>query len=638
MVTDRTKQSTADADKTNKMAERLEAKLNACLDLGTRMEDLEALVADYCAKINSMDTGIAELNAHLSDFQSDIKDMIMRQKDLRNTQNSIALDFEALWKQIELLRDIKADREEVADALRDKVGLGALNGIVSLQQFDAVRGDIEKQIATAYDKFNSQETIWQKIIDDLLRELNEKTDWIQVISLKEDINKHLDNFRCRLNTMMEVVGEPKAAAVAKKLHRDLACLCCSTPTDMLLEEHVILPVLPAMRQPTKGAEARMLKGDGDHGPCYPGHPIPHPRDPRISVVTQEDFEKLAATVRQLQQKFGPDGNASLPENAHLMKEMRKDASLTDAMAALQLSGRLEDSEKKLEKMLAIVELLSKKVIGKGITAIAALNAHFSNLQSDVEDTMMRQKDLKNTLNALALDFEALRKQIEILRDIKADREEVADALRDKVGLGALNGLVSLQQFDAVRGDIEKKIATAYDKNILLTYFFINQQKIIDDLLRELNEKTDWIHVVSLREDINKHLDNFRCRLNTMMEIIGEPRAAAVAKKLHRDAACLCCSTPADMLLEEHKVLPVLPAMIQPTKGSDARKPKEDGDHGPCYPGHPIPHPRDPRTHVCKRWCGGSHTVISHTVSRAPVGMLIKQTLSQWILKTTFRHR
>lgn len=60
-----------------------------------------------------------------------------------------------------MLRDIKSDREEVADALRDKAGIGELNGLVSLQQFDAVRGDFEKRIGSAFDKFNNQEIVWQ---------------------------------------------------------------------------------------------------------------------------------------------------------------------------------------------------------------------------------------------------------------------------------------------------------------------------------------------------------------------------------------------------------------------------------------------------------------------------------------------
>lgn len=80
----------------------------------------------------------------------------------------------------------------------------------------------------------------------------------------------------------------------------------------------------------------------------------------------------------------------------------------------------------------------------------------------------------------------------------------------------------------------------------------------------------------------------------MMEIVGEPRAAAVMKKLHRDAACISCATRADMELEEHAIVPALPAMRPPKICAEAPKPKEDGDHGLCYLGQPIPHPRDPR--------------------------------------------
>lgn len=60
-----------------------------------------------------------------------------------------------------MLREVKSDRDEVADALRDKAGLGELNGLVTQQQFNAVRGDFEKRIGSAYDKFNNQEIVWQ---------------------------------------------------------------------------------------------------------------------------------------------------------------------------------------------------------------------------------------------------------------------------------------------------------------------------------------------------------------------------------------------------------------------------------------------------------------------------------------------
>lgn len=60
-----------------------------------------------------------------------------------------------------MLGETKSDRDEVADALRDKAGIKDLNGLVPLEQFDAVRGDFEKRIEASYNKFNNQELIWQ---------------------------------------------------------------------------------------------------------------------------------------------------------------------------------------------------------------------------------------------------------------------------------------------------------------------------------------------------------------------------------------------------------------------------------------------------------------------------------------------
>ncbi|OWR54411.1 Glutamine-rich protein 2 [Danaus plexippus plexippus] len=551
------------------------------------------------------------------------------------------------------------------------------------------------------------------------------------------------------------------------------------------------------------------------------------RDQPLSVVTQDQYDRLAKQVRELQEKFGTVGRAEFPENIELMQELRRGASLTDAMAALQLSARVEAAEKALEQMMTLVTDVAKQKgvdistllekdgadvetevlfggpgssemgqkssrkksqkqlrgirkstvvtpyekveigppttsgeaiqeidaryedippsgdsdiltpafkpnlvthqelddamallhdtllkavtinIGKssssadsalniatrlerklndalnlntrmddletlvteyatqinsldtglsaymtdyqeqltqmqhdlevglesmseaiantgGDTAAAAeLNTNITNLQMEFDTANIKQKNLKDQQGLLFIDLEGLWKQIEILRETKSDREEVADALRDKAGLGALNGLVSQQQFDAVRGDFEKRIGAAYDK-------FNNQeiiwQKAIDDLLRELNEKADWIQVASLRDDVNANLEKLRKNIKSIMDIVGEPNAAAVSKKLFHDTACLSCASPANMELEKPDLIPALPAFPksgdQPATDSETNKPKEDGDHLLCYPGRPIPHPKDPRSHICQRYCGGSHTIITGAVSRAPVGMII----------------
>lgn len=102
-------------------------------------------------------------------------------------------------------------------------------------------------------------------------------------SLKSEINKYLNIMKGRMQFLIDIVGEPKSAMLSRKLFRDTACLSCGSPAHMDHEEPCVVPALPKLhsgRKPAEGAEARHPKGDGDHGICYPGLPLPHPRDPR----------------------------------------------------------------------------------------------------------------------------------------------------------------------------------------------------------------------------------------------------------------------------------------------------------------------------------------------------------------------
>lgn len=47
------------------------------------------------------------------------------------------------------------------DALKDKIGISDLNGLVTLIQFECVKQELEKDIRDSYDKFNRQEIVWQ---------------------------------------------------------------------------------------------------------------------------------------------------------------------------------------------------------------------------------------------------------------------------------------------------------------------------------------------------------------------------------------------------------------------------------------------------------------------------------------------
>ncbi|KAI8428987.1 hypothetical protein MSG28_007579 [Choristoneura fumiferana] len=198
----------ADTDKNKQIVREIEQHLSMLLNFGERFEQLEAEVAQYSDKVNAIDTTlssqitsfqehlaqmqfdletglenlsealanastdpevIAELNRNLTALKEDLEFAASRQKESKDFQNDMALDLADLWKQIELIREAKSDRDEVTDALRDKAGIGSLNGLVSLEQFQAVRGDLEKRIRAAYDKFNNQEVVWQTYMTDELK-------------------------------------------------------------------------------------------------------------------------------------------------------------------------------------------------------------------------------------------------------------------------------------------------------------------------------------------------------------------------------------------------------------------------------------------------------------------------------------
>lgn len=71
-------------------------------------------------------------------------------------------------------------------------------------------------------------------------------------------------------------------------------------------------------------------------------------------MTQSEFLELEEEVGKLAARLMGIPNAEFPENKQLLLDLRKGASLTDAMAALQLSARMDAAETALKKMIALV--------------------------------------------------------------------------------------------------------------------------------------------------------------------------------------------------------------------------------------------------------------------------------------------
>ncbi|KAI8428993.1 hypothetical protein MSG28_007582 [Choristoneura fumiferana] len=100
-------------------------------------------------------------------------------------------ELKELKQKINELQQKKSTRDEVTDALSDKAGIAALNGLVTMEQYQAVRGDFEKRIGHAYDKFNNKEITWQfnAETDEDLSETRPPVIGAETAPAKEDLTK-----------------------------------------------------------------------------------------------------------------------------------------------------------------------------------------------------------------------------------------------------------------------------------------------------------------------------------------------------------------------------------------------------------------------------------------------------------------
>ncbi|KAJ8719874.1 hypothetical protein PYW08_012049 [Mythimna loreyi] len=193
--------------------------------------------------------------------------------------------------------------------------------------------------------------------------------------------------------------------------------------------------------------------------------------------------------------------------------------------------------------------------------------------------------------------------VEMLREQKADRDEVADGLRDKADLTRMAGLLHEKDFAQARFEIEKRIEKSYDK-------FQKQDEVWQAAMRDMShiadQKSDLVALMAFKERATNELNMAREKQNQLEIMLGEPEAALLTRHLATSAACGSCLTPAVMALKDATY--GKPALLP------ALRPTPLGAEDPCVAEEPL-HPPDNRRHICLRWVGGSHTLMAAHVSR-----------------------
>ncbi|KAJ2954849.1 hypothetical protein O0L34_g3166 [Tuta absoluta] len=260
-------------------------------EIGAMQQDLEEAIDTMAERLTTRvpDTElIDDLDRKFNALRIDLQATFDVQLELDGLLEDLENKLVAMAEEVKLLQDKKASRMEVEEALATKVDVRELNGKMTKVHFNAVCGEFEKIISSAYDKFNNQESYWQKCIDDLDLECRQKPHKMQVGSLKLDINDKIEILRNRFDAMIEIASRysNEFKPEARKVKMNKKCISCGTeilrPTEKqsikkvpievedTTEEIVTTRERPSVKKIAKSDDCR------DRKPCYPTAKVDHP--------------------------------------------------------------------------------------------------------------------------------------------------------------------------------------------------------------------------------------------------------------------------------------------------------------------------------------------------------------------------
>ncbi|XP_076627618.1 uncharacterized protein LOC143344903 [Colletes latitarsis] len=215
---------------------------NTLKSINERILKLEKDLVCLTEKVDSAPMAGTTGSAELDELVSTIHGIQTEMEKLNQTADRLIDDREnrevhlnALLEQVELLKTIKADREDLEDALADKADAQAINRKVSYDQFDAACDDLAQGLEEAIGKLGKQESIWQQTLDEVQKEIEGKVDKIEMTPLKDFVSNRFKSLQDKLKSVAEMRQESEAAG-SKKMLRDVQCISCDKNVVMKMED------------------------------------------------------------------------------------------------------------------------------------------------------------------------------------------------------------------------------------------------------------------------------------------------------------------------------------------------------------------------------------------------------------------
>ncbi|XP_057572734.1 glutamine-rich protein 2 [Hippopotamus amphibius kiboko] len=224
-----------------------------------RYEQLQDMVNNLAAsrpskkaKLQSQDEELlGRIQSAILQVQGDCEKLNITTSNLIEDHRQKQKDIEVLYQGLEKLEKEKANREHLEMEIDMKADKSALAAKVSRVQFDATTEQLNHMMQELVAKMSGQEHDWQKMLDKLLVEMDNKLDRLELDPVKQSLEDRWKSLRQQLKEHSPLYQADEAAAMRRQLLAHFHCLSCDRPLETPVTGQVI-PVTPV-------------------GPVLPGH-------------------------------------------------------------------------------------------------------------------------------------------------------------------------------------------------------------------------------------------------------------------------------------------------------------------------------------------------------------------------------
>uniref|UniRef100_A0A6P7GZE7 Uncharacterized protein LOC114342548 n=1 Tax=Diabrotica virgifera virgifera TaxID=50390 RepID=A0A6P7GZE7_DIAVI len=363
-------------------------------------------------------------------------------------------------------------------------------------------------------------------------------------------------------------------------------------TSLPLSDEEIFTAIKDLEKEVNAIKEVLYTGrGGEVGQIDPKSPKDDYEIPSYQLTPVADAQPVEIRIKNLEFK-----------NTEFIEQMNSlDSGFSRLVNAMQ--GRLDELEKDMGEILERIHLIPST--GEAVDAstnIEAIKRQLNSLEIDFENVIENIKKMTEEKASKDHAIDVLIEQIELLKTIKADREDLEDALADKADACQINRKVSYEQFDQAYGDINRNL-----------------------------EETP------LREFINNKLKTLQDKFKALSAMKKDQEAAGTKMRFLRNVNCISCDKDVVMRRDIDPSMYPKPYSLPPTKSMGpylAYELDQLRKQQKCVPStknmsvfeNALQTSRSAKSpdHVCNRYCGGSHTVTTPQQRVTRLGHFMEQ--------------